>query len=132
MRRRHDNILPMRTLFMMFFNPSLRTRNSFETGIFELGGHANFLVPEATRLPTLEGEDQGYGSERISDVARVLSRMGACIAIRILGDKVNWEYDKSLRIRYWNCGENQNNAVEQTDTGTSDFSNFTFTDKDDQ
>ena len=40
--------------------------------------------------------------------------------------------DLSLRIRYWNCGENQNNAVEQTDTGTSDFSNFTFTDKDDQ
>jgi hypothetical protein len=40
--------------------------------------------------------------------------------------------DLSLRIRYWHCGENQNNAVEQTDTGTSDFSNFTFTDKDDQ
>ena len=40
--------------------------------------------------------------------------------------------DNSLRIRYWNCGENQNNTVEQTDTGTSDFSNFTFTDKDDQ
>ena len=40
--------------------------------------------------------------------------------------------DKSLRIRYWNCGENQNNAVEKTDTGTSDFSNFTFTQKDDK
>jgi len=40
--------------------------------------------------------------------------------------------DLSLRIRYWHCGENQNNAVEQTNTGTSDFSNFTFTDKDDQ
>ena len=40
--------------------------------------------------------------------------------------------DLSLRIRYWNCGENQNNTVEQTSTGTSDFSDFTFTDKDDQ
>ena len=40
--------------------------------------------------------------------------------------------DASLRIRYWNCGENQNNAVEKTETGTSDFSNFTFTDKDDR
>jgi hypothetical protein len=39
--------------------------------------------------------------------------------------------DNSLRIRYWNCGENQNNVVEKTDEGTSDFSNFTFTDKDD-
>jgi len=97
-RRRHDDILPGRTLFMMFFNPSLRTRNSFEVGIFQLGGHGNFLVPEATRLPTLEGEDVPYQSERISDVARVLSSMGDCIAIRILGDKVAWEYDKGLRI----------------------------------
>ena len=98
MRRRHDDILPMRTLFMMFFNASLRTRNSFEQGIFELGGHGHFLQPDATRLPTLEGEDLGYASERIADVARVLSSMGDCIAIRILGDKVGWEYDKSLKI----------------------------------
>ena len=98
MRRRHDDILPGRTLFMMFFNPSLRTRNSFEAGIFQLGGHGHFLQPEATRLPTLEGEDVPYQSERISDVARVLSRMGDAIAIRILGDMVNWQYDKSLRI----------------------------------
>ncbi len=98
MRRVHDDILPRRTLFMMFFNPSLRTRNSFEAGIFQLGGHAHFLEPSATRLPTLEGEDLGYASERISDMARVLSRMGDALAIRILGDVVGWEYDKSFRI----------------------------------
>jgi N-acetylornithine carbamoyltransferase len=98
MRRRHDDILPMRTLFMMFFNPSLRTRNSFEAGIFQLGGHGHFLVPTDTRLPTLKGEDVPYQSERIADVARVLSRMGDAIAIRILGAAVNWEYDKSLKI----------------------------------
>jgi N-acetylornithine carbamoyltransferase len=98
MRRLHDDLLPRRTLFMMFFNPSLRTRNSFEAGIFQLGGHAHFLEPSATRLPTLEGEDLGYASERISDVARVLSRMGDTIAIRILGDVVGWEYDKAFRI----------------------------------
>jgi hypothetical protein len=40
--------------------------------------------------------------------------------------------DLSLRIRYWHCGENQNNTVEQTETGSSDFSDFTFTQKDDQ
>lgn len=98
LRRRHDDILPKRTLFMMFFNPSLRTRNSFEAGIFQLGGHAHFLQPEATRLPTLEGEDVPYASERISDVARVLSSMGDAISIRILGGAVNWDYDKSLKI----------------------------------
>ena len=40
--------------------------------------------------------------------------------------------DASLRIRYWACGENQNNVVEKTDAGTSDFTNFTFTEKDDK
>jgi hypothetical protein len=90
--------LPGRPSLMMFFNPSLRTRNSFEAGIFQLGGHAHFLEPSATRLPTLEGEDVPYQSERIADVARVLSRMGDAIAIRILGGAVDWEYEKSLRI----------------------------------
>ncbi len=97
-RRRHTDILPGRTLMMLFFNPSLRTRNSFEAGIFELGGHAHFLEPSATRIPALEGEEVAYKTERIGDVARVLSRMGAAISIRILGDVVGWEYDKGLRI----------------------------------
>ena len=95
---RYHDILPRRTLFMMFFNPSLRTRNSFEAGIFQLGGHGHFLVPADTRVPTLEGEDVPYRSERIADVARVLSRMGDAIAVRILGSAVDWEYDKSLRV----------------------------------
>jgi hypothetical protein len=38
--------------------------------------------------------------------------------------------DGSLRIGYWHCGENPNNAVEQTDDGTSQFSDFTFTEQD--
>ncbi len=97
-RRQHQDILPGRTLFMMFFNPSLRTRNSFEAGIFQLGGHGHFLEPSSTRLPALEGEEVAYKTERIADVARVLSRMGDAIAIRILGDVVGWEYDKGLRI----------------------------------
>lgn len=38
--------------------------------------------------------------------------------------------DGALRIAYWFCGENPNNAVEQTNDGTSRFSDFTFTDED--
>lgn len=34
--------------------------------------------------------------------------------------------DKSLRIRYWNCSENQNNAVYQNSRGTTQFRGFTF------
>jgi hypothetical protein len=39
--------------------------------------------------------------------------------------------DPDLRIRYWNCAENQNNAVFQTGDGTTQFNNFTFTAQDD-
>jgi len=34
--------------------------------------------------------------------------------------------DKKLRIRYWNCGENENNAVYQTKEGATEFRGFTF------
>jgi hypothetical protein len=39
--------------------------------------------------------------------------------------------DKSLRIHYWDCAENQNNTVIQTEDGSSQFRDFTFTDQDD-
>jgi len=32
-----------KTMFLMFFEQSTRTRNSMEAGIAQLGGHANFL-----------------------------------------------------------------------------------------
>jgi hypothetical protein len=40
--------------------------------------------------------------------------------------------DKSLRIRYWNCGENQNNSVVQTQEGSTQFRDLTFTESDDK
>jgi len=95
---RPHKLLDGKTLFMMFFNPSTRTRNSFEAGIFQLGGHGHFLEPSATRIPSLEGEDVAYKTERISDMARVFTGMGDGLAIRILGDVVGWEYDKGLRV----------------------------------
>ena len=40
--------------------------------------------------------------------------------------------DKLLRIRYWDCGENPNNAVYKTEEGSTQFKDFTFTEKDDR
>ena len=91
-------LLEDKTLFMVFYNQSLRTRNSFEAGMTQLGGHAHFLDPKKIYTPALEGEEEAYSTERVSDVARVLSRMGHGISIRMYGDPVGWEYGKAHRI----------------------------------
>lgn len=88
----HDQILRSKTLFMIFYNQSLRTRNSFEAGMTQLGGHAHYLDPSKIYTPAMEGKEIAYATERVSDVARVLDRMGDAIAIRCYGDPVDWEY----------------------------------------
>jgi N-acetylornithine carbamoyltransferase len=88
----HDTLLRSKTLFMIFYNQSLRTRNSFEAGMTQLGGHAHYLDPDKIYTPAMEGREVAYSTERVSDVARVLDRMGDAIAIRCYGDPVDWEY----------------------------------------
>ena len=63
-----------RSLAMIFAKPSARTRISFETGIFKMGGHALFLGPS----------DIGIGKrESIADIARVLSLYNDMIMARL-------------------------------------------------
>ena len=90
--------LDTKTLFMIFYNQSLRTRNSFEAGMFQLGGHAHFLDPSKIYSPAMEGREVAYSTERVSDVARTLSGMGEGIAIRCYGDPVDWNYGEAHQI----------------------------------
>jgi len=53
------------TLAMIFQKPSLRTRVSFQTGIFQLGGQGIYLGPKDIQL---------HRGESLADTARVLSR----------------------------------------------------------
>ena len=70
--KRHD--FPAgKVLAMIFAKNSTRTRVSFETGIYQLGGHGIFLSNADSQL--------GRG-EPIEDTARVLSRYCDCIMIR--------------------------------------------------
>ncbi|NLL11314.1 MAG: ornithine carbamoyltransferase [Methanomicrobiales archaeon] len=69
----HTPVLAHKTLGMIFEKSSTRTRISFETGMFELGGHALFLNPKDMQL--------GRG-EAIRDTARVMSRFVSAIMIR--------------------------------------------------
>ena len=101
----HDHLLRAKTLFMIFYNQSLRTRNSFEAGMTQLGGHAHYLDPSKIYTPALPGREVAYSTERVSDVARTLSRMGHAIAIRCYGDPVDWTYggahEMMQNFAYW-------------------------------
>lgn len=66
-------LLPDRTLFMLFLDKSTRTRNAFEAGMTQLGGHAHFLDAEKTQI--------AHG-ESPKDMGTILSRYGHGLAIR--------------------------------------------------
>jgi N-acetylornithine carbamoyltransferase len=80
---RWTSTLKNKTFIMFFYNPSVRTRLSFEAGLTELGGHAQFMTPSAGRFKT-----QKQAGETIEDAAKVMARYAAGIGIRILEDKV--------------------------------------------
>ena len=66
-------VLEGRSVALVFERPSTRTRVSFETGVYELGGHP---------LVLREGELQLARGESPRDTALVLSRIVHAIAIR--------------------------------------------------
>jgi N-acetylornithine carbamoyltransferase len=65
--------LPDQTIFLMFFDKSTRTRNSFEAGMTQLGGHAHFLTADVMQV--------SHG-ESPKDTGIILSSYGHGIAIR--------------------------------------------------
>ena len=66
-------LLAGKTLAMIFAKSSTRTRVSFETGMYQLGGHGLFLSSRDLQI--------GRG-EPVQDTARVLSRYCDGIMIR--------------------------------------------------
>ncbi|MGB5965317.1 MAG: ornithine carbamoyltransferase [Sulfurimonadaceae bacterium] len=75
--------MPNKTLAMIFEKSSTRTRVSFETGIFQLGGHGLFLSNRDIHL--------GRG-EPVKDTARVISSMCDMVMIRTFAHSMLEEF----------------------------------------
>lgn len=86
-----------KTLAMLFFNPSSRTRTSFDVGMRQLGGHAITLEPGKGSWP-IEFEEgavmDGEPEEHVHEVARVLSRYVDLIGVRAFPKFERWEDDR--------------------------------------
>lgn len=83
---RPHRLLPDRTLFMIFFDLSTRTRNAFEAGMTQLGGHGHFIDANTSQI--------AHG-ETPHDMGIILSTYGHGIAIR--HDKVPGEGNRYMR-----------------------------------
>ena len=99
--RKSRRDLAGKTIALVFFNPSLRTRTSFEVGAFELGAHAVVLEPGKGAWP-IEFEDgvtmDGDAEEHVAEVARVLSRYCDVICVRAFPKFVDWNVDRQDRV----------------------------------
>lgn len=81
--------LKHKTLSMIFEKSSTRTRVSFETGMFQLGGHALFLSNRDIHL--------GRG-EPIKDTARVISSMCDMVMIRTFEQSMIEEFAEYSKV----------------------------------
>ncbi|UCD37112.1 MAG: ornithine carbamoyltransferase [Fidelibacterota bacterium] len=77
------------SLAMIFAKPSARTRISFETGFYRLGGHALYLGPN----------DIGIGKrEAVKDIAQVVSRFNDIIMARLFDHQYVVELAKHATV----------------------------------
>jgi len=85
----HRQDLKGKVLAMIFEKPSLRTRVTFETGIYQLGGIGIYLAPQDIQLGKREA---------VKDVARNLSRWVDGIMIRTFGQNILEEMAENASV----------------------------------
>lgn len=82
---------------LVFFNPSLRTRTSFQVGAARLGAQAVVLEPGQSSWPieAVEGVVMdSEAEEHAKEAARVLSRYADLIAVRAFPKFQNWAVER--------------------------------------
>ena len=94
-----------RTVGLLFFRPSLRTRTSLEVAMHQLGGHTVNLnaTSDFWELESRAGTVMdGRAPEHIKDAAAVLSSYVSALAIRPAVEGRSWSVDKQDEsIRRW-------------------------------
>ena len=86
-----------RSVGMLFFDPSLRTRTSMEVAVHQLGGHAVTLnVGQGTwNLEHREGvRMDGTHAEHVKEAARVLGQYVDVLGVRAFAKMASWEDDR--------------------------------------
>src|SRR3954464_9816108 len=86
-----------RSVALVFFNPSLRTRASMQVGIYELGGNAVVLEPGGTSW-TLEHRDgvvmDSDKTEHVAEFVKVLGRYCTMIGVRTFAALKDWKEER--------------------------------------
>src|SRR5262245_57500304 len=104
-RRAGRGELAGRSLGLLFFRGSLRTRTSLEAAVHQLGGHTINLtaMSDFWELEEREGSVMdGRAPEHVRDAAAVLSHYVDALAIRPVPSGRSWEIDRrDERIRTW-------------------------------
>src|SRR5919205_431512 len=99
-KRGEDRSQPLKgkSVALVFFNPSLRTRASMQVGIYELGGNAVVLEPGGTSW-TLEHRAgavmDGDKTEHVAEFVRVLERYCVAIGVRTFAALKDWNEERT-------------------------------------
>src|SRR6476619_3737223 len=99
-KRGEDQSKPLdgKSIALVFFNPSLRTRASMQVGIYELGGNPVALEPGGTSW-TLEHREgavmDGDKTEHIAEFVRVLERYCVAIGVRTFAALKDWPEERT-------------------------------------
>jgi N-acetylornithine carbamoyltransferase len=87
-----------KSVALVFFNPSLRTRASMQVGTYELGGNAVVLEPGGTSW-TLEHREgvvmDSDKTEHVAEFVRVLGRYCVAIGVRTFAALKDWKEERT-------------------------------------
>ncbi|HEX8397407.1 MAG TPA: N-acetylornithine carbamoyltransferase [Pyrinomonadaceae bacterium] len=86
-----------KSVALVFFNPSLRTRASMQVGVYELGGNPVILEPGSTSWTLEHRENEvmdGDKTEHLAEFVRVLERYVAAIGVRTFANLKDWEAER--------------------------------------